>query len=236
MPLCIHACVQSLRLPASLPGATSTHQHTPPVVPLLSPCLHALTLTLCSQTQHISSASVVQAGKPALLSAGLTTQMSHHPYLSQKDGFLPPHGINPTLDSQCTNSFYVWKKNLFLAVADHYVLQDDICLIWRRAHLHKSQKHPPSSSQMADDMFLGNTDSVCLWPGPLPLPERSDWSLGLRVAEAWGKVRDAPVCTGWRLSQSRRESGSDIARYRTKLAVSSLQNYAFAPGSPFPLM
>lgn len=52
----------------------------------------------------------------------------------------------------------------------------------------------------------------------------------------WGTLRGAPAGTSCRVLQSRRESDGDTARYRSKLAVSSLQKQASAPSSPFPLL
>lgn len=140
-----------------IPGATSTRQHAPPVIAHLSLCLHALTLSLCSQTQHISSVSVVQAGNAALSSAGLTTHMSHHPCFYQEGGFLHhrasiPHWIPsaPTV-FMSEKKLYFWLSVITTCCRMTYASSEE-----GFTSLHKSQKCPPSSSQIAD-AALGKT-------------------------------------------------------------------------------
>lgn len=128
-------CSLIWQLLTSLSGATSTHQHAPPVIAHLSLHLHALTLSLCSQTQHIPSVSVVQAGNPACLSAGFTMRMSHHPCLHREDGHLHHRALNAHWIPSAPTVFMSEKSYLFLALTDSYLLQNDISLIWRRAHL-----------------------------------------------------------------------------------------------------
>lgn len=131
MLLCTLACTPNLGcslilwLQASLSGDVSIHQHTPPTRAHVSLCLHTLTPSFCSQTQHISSVSGVQVRNAALPSDGLTVQVSYISASTRKISFCHhrasvPHWI------PSAQVLYLKKLYQFLALDDHCLLQDDI--------------------------------------------------------------------------------------------------------------
>lgn len=137
------------------PPPTSTHllgQHIPAYTSM------ALHWVFTPRHCFFSSVSVVWSGNSGLPFAGPHWWVTCH---HQEKGFLPPQGTNPTLESQCTKSFYVWKK-LFIFGSHQSAAR------WYVSHLQKGspplnkpQKLPPFFSQIADGMFLGKS-GLCL--------------------------------------------------------------------------
>lgn len=144
MLLCILARTLSPRCLPMLPDptapdlparATCTHQHTSPRTACHSLHLHALTLSLCSQTEHSSSVSVVPSGNSGFPSAAWTTQMCHSPVTNRKRAFCHHRASIPHWNPSAPSVFTSEKSYLFLALSNSYLLQDDISLTCRRAHL-----------------------------------------------------------------------------------------------------
>lgn len=88
----------------------------------------------------------------------------------------------------------------------------------------KSQKCPPSSPQIADDIL--RQDWALLGSGQAPWLHQKEAikALDCGPQRGWGTLRSTPAWTGCRVLQSRRESDSGTARCRSKLAVRSFQN------------
>lgn len=141
MLLCILAHTLSLQCLQKLPGPmapgflleppppTSTHllgQHTPPC-PHTEPLLPDTEFFLCF-------CGMVKELRPPVC------WMYHRdvpPPLSppRRKGILPPQGTNPIKESGAPRVFMSEKSYLFLALSNSHLLQDDMCLIFRRAHL-----------------------------------------------------------------------------------------------------